>query len=227
MILKLAADDCSASPGRQSLERMTEVISIHPDNPEPRKIRRVAGIMREGGLIVYPTDSCYAFGFHMGDTAPVREIQRIRQTSRDHNFTLVCRDLAEIATYAKVENWCYRALKAHTPGPYTFILQATRDVPRRIQHGKRKTIGIRVPDHPVPQALLAEMGEPILSSTLLLPGDDLPLIDSDEIAARLKGEVVLVIDGGSCGVEPTTVVDLTGSYPVVLRHGKGGTEGFD
>jgi tRNA threonylcarbamoyl adenosine modification protein (Sua5/YciO/YrdC/YwlC family) len=162
----------------------------------------------------------------MGDRGPIREIQRIRQTDRSHNFTLVCRDLAEIATYAKVENWCYRALKAHTPGPYTFILRATRDVPRRLQHEKRKTIGIRVPDHPVPQALLAELGEPLMSSTLLLPGDDLPITDCEEMAVRLRGDVDVIVDAGSCGIEPTTVIDLTGSYPVVLRHGKGSAEDF-
>jgi tRNA threonylcarbamoyl adenosine modification protein (Sua5/YciO/YrdC/YwlC family) len=205
---------------------MTEIIDIHPVNPERRKIRRVAEVVRAGGLIVYPTDSCYAFGFHMGDRGPIREIQRIRQTDRSHNFTLVCRDLAEIATYAKVDNWCYRALKAHTPGPYTFILRATRDVPRRLQHEKRKTIGIRVPDHPVPQALLAELGEPLMSSTLLLPGDDLPITDCEEMAVRLRGDVDVIVDAGSCGIEPTTVIDLTGSYPVVLRHGKGSAEDF-
>jgi len=206
---------------------MAELIQIHPINPEPRKIRHVAEIIREGGLVVYPTDSCYAFGFHMGDKAPVKEIQRIRQTPRDHNFTLVCRDLAEIATYARVDNWCYRTLKAHTPGPFTFILVATRDVPRRLQHDKRKTIGIRVPDHPVAQALLAELNEPIMSSTLILPGDDLPMTDCDEIAARLKNDVDLVVDAGSCGIEPTTVVDLTGNYPVVLRKGKGDADNFE
>jgi tRNA threonylcarbamoyl adenosine modification protein (Sua5/YciO/YrdC/YwlC family) len=205
---------------------MTEIIDIHPVNPERRKIRRVAEVVRAGGLIVYPTDSCYAFGFHMGDRGPIREIQRIRQTDRSHNFTLVCRDLAEIATYAKVDNWCYRALKAHTPGPYTFILRATRDVPRRLQHEKRKTIGIRVPDHPVPQALLAELGEPLMSSTLLLPGDDLPITDCEEMAVRLRGDVDVIVDAGSCGIEPTTVIDLTGSYPLVLRHGKGSAEDF-
>lgn len=206
---------------------MTERIDIHPVNPQSRKLRHVAQVIRQGGLVVYPTDSCYAFGFHMGDRAPVKEIQRIRQTSRDHNFTLVCRDLSEISSYAKVENWCYRALKAHTPGPYTFILRATRDVPRRLQHDKRKTIGIRIPDHPVPLALLDELGEPLMSSTLLLPGDELPMTDTDEIAHRLRGDVDVIIDSGSCGVEPTTVVDLTGSYPVVLRHGKGTAEDFD
>lgn len=206
---------------------MAELLEIHPVNPEPRKIRRAAELIRGGSLVVYPTDSCYAFGFQMGDKAPVKEIQRIRQTPRDHNFTLVCRNLAEIATYARVDNWCYRALRAHTPGPYTFILVATRDVPRRLQHDKRKTIGIRIPDHPVPQALLAELNEPIMSSTLILPGDELPMTDCDEMAVRLKNDVDLILDAGSCGVEPTTVIDLTGHYPVILRRGKGAADAFE
>jgi len=205
---------------------MTELVEIHPVNPEPRRISRVVDAIRAGGLVVYPTDSCYAFGFHMGDKRPLLEIQRIRQTPRSHNFTLVCRDLAEIASYAKVDNWCYRTLKAHTPGPFTFILIATREVPRRLQNPRRKTIGIRVPDHPVPQAILAELGEPLMSSTLLLPGDDLPMTDADEMQQRLRGDVDLIIDAGSCGIEPTTVVDLTGDYPVLLRKGKGRVDDF-
>jgi tRNA threonylcarbamoyl adenosine modification protein (Sua5/YciO/YrdC/YwlC family) len=205
---------------------MTEQISIHSVNPEPRKLQRVADVIRRGGLVVYPTDSCYAFGFHMGDKAPIKEIQRIRQTDKKHNFTLVCRDLSEIAAYAKVDNWCYRSLKAHTPGPYTFILQATRDLPRRLQNEKRKTVGIRIPEHPITQALLEELGEPLMSSTLIMPGDELPMTDCDEMAQRLKGEVDLIVDGGSCGIEPTTVIDLTGSFPVILREGKGSTEDF-
>ena len=205
---------------------MTELVEIHPVNPEPRRINRVVDAIRAGGLVVYPTDSCYAFGFHMGDKRPIQEIQRIRQTPRSHNFTLVCRDLAEIASYAKVDNWCYRTLKAHTPGPFTFILIATREVPRRLQNPRRKTIGIRVPDHPVSQAILAELGEPLMSSTLLLPGDDLPMTDAGEMQQRLRGDVDLIIDAGSCGIEPTTVVDLTGDYPVLLREGKGRVEDF-
>ena len=205
---------------------MTEILDIHPVNPELRKISQAAAVIRRGGLVVYPTDSCYAFGFHMGDKAATREIQRIRQTPKAHNFTLVCRDLAEIATYARVENWCYRALKAHTPGPYTFILTATRTVPRRLQNPKRKTVGIRVPDHPVPQALLAELNEPLMSSSLKLPGEELPMTDIDEMFARLQGEVDLIIDSGSCGIMPTTVVYLTGEFPVVVREGKGGHQDF-
>jgi tRNA threonylcarbamoyl adenosine modification protein (Sua5/YciO/YrdC/YwlC family) len=205
---------------------MTELLEIHPVNPEPRRISRVVEELRAGKLVVYPTDSCYAFGFHMGDKNPIREIQRIRKTSRSHNFTLICRDLAEISTYAKVDNSCYRLLKAHTPGPYTFILQATRDMPRRLQNPRSKTIGIRVPDHPVPQAILAELGEPFMSSTLMLPGDELPMTDTDEMAHRLRGDVDLIIDAGSCGIEPTTVVDLTSGYPVLLREGKGKADDF-
>ncbi len=205
---------------------MAQLLEIHPVNPEPRRIRQAADVLRTGGLIVYPTDSCYALAFRIGDTAPIREIRRIRQTDKAHNFTLVCRDLSEIAAYAKVDNWQYRMLKAHTPGPYTFILQATRSVPRRLQHEKRKTIGIRIPDHPVPQALLAEMGEPFMSSSLILPGDELPMTDPAEMAVRLKADVELVIDSGSCGIQPTTVVDMTGEYPLILREGKGSTDDF-
>jgi tRNA threonylcarbamoyl adenosine modification protein (Sua5/YciO/YrdC/YwlC family) len=163
----------------------------------------------------------------MGDKAPIREIQRIRETPKTHNFTLVCRDLSEIATYARVGNWCYRVLKAHTPGPYTFILTATRTVPRRLQNPKRKTIGIRIPDHPVVQALLTELNEPIMSSSLILPGEELPMTDTDEMLERLDGEVEMIIASGSCGIEPTTIVDLTGDFPVVLRRGKGSDQNFN
>lgn len=200
---------------------MTQRFQVHPQNPQVRLIRQAVKIVTEGGLLVYPTDSCYAFGCHIGDREAAGRIQRIRQTGKDHNFTLVCRDLSEIATYARVDNWAYRLLKAHTPGPYTFILQATREVPRRLQNPRRQTIGIRVPAHPVPQALLAELGEPIMSSTLLLPDMDLPLSDPDEIFAALSGRVDLFLDSGNCGVEPSTVVDLTGGFPVVVRTGKG------
>ncbi len=205
---------------------MSQLLHVHPVNPERRLIRQAAEVLRGGGLIVYPTDSCYALGFHIGDKAPIREIRRIRQTDKAHNFTLVCQDLSDIATYANVDKWHYRMLKAHTPGPYTFILKATRSVPRRLQHQKRKTIGIRVPDHPVPQALLKEMGEPFMSSSLILPGDDQPMTDPEEMAQRLKNDVELVIASGSCGIEPTTVVEMTGEFPVVLREGKGAVEDF-
>jgi tRNA threonylcarbamoyl adenosine modification protein (Sua5/YciO/YrdC/YwlC family) len=200
--------------------------NLHPVNPERRLVRQAVDLLREGRLIVYPTDSCYAFGCQMGAGDAVGRIESIRHTDKHHNFTLVCRDLAEIASYARVADWVYRLLRAHTPGPYTFILPATRDVPRRLQNPRRRTIGIRIPDHPVPRALLGELGEPLMSSTMLLPGDDLPLTDADEICARIGALVDLVLDGGNCGVEPTTVVDLTGTHPEVLRVGRGDPAAF-
>lgn len=205
---------------------MSERVQIHPLNPQPRLVRHAAAALRAGGLIVYPTDSCYAFGCQMGARAAVERIERIRRTGKHHNFTLVCRDLAEIATFAWVEDWAYRLLRAHTPGPYTFILPATKLVPRRLQNPRRRTIGIRVPDHAVPRAILEELGEPIMSSTLLLPDQPLPLNDGDEMWQRLRGQVDLLLDGGSCGVEPTTVVDMTGNFPEVLRQGRGPTNRF-
>ena len=182
--------------------------------------------IQSGGLIAYPTDSSYAFGCHIGDRKAIDRIRRIRHTDKHHNFTLVCADLSEISIYARVDNWAYRLIKALTPGPYTFILQATRSMPRRLQHDKRKTIGIRVPDHPVPLALLEELGEPFMSSSLIMPGDEFPMTDPDEMAERLKNDVALVLDSGNCGIEPTTVVDMTGDFPKLLREGKGGTEDF-
>jgi tRNA threonylcarbamoyl adenosine modification protein (Sua5/YciO/YrdC/YwlC family) len=205
---------------------MTQRFNIHPDNPQRRLIQQSVEILRRDGLVVYPTDSCYAFGWHLGDHESAGRVQRIRGTGKDHNFTLMCRDLSEIATYAKVENWCYRLLRAHTPGPYTFILNATREVPRRLQNPKRQTIGIRVPAHPVPLALLEALGEPMMSSTLLLPGQPLPLSDPEEIASSLAGRIDLLIDSGSCGIEPTTVVDVTGDYPAVIRQGRGDSTAF-
>jgi tRNA threonylcarbamoyl adenosine modification protein (Sua5/YciO/YrdC/YwlC family) len=205
---------------------MTQRFNVHPANPQRRLIQQSVEILRRDGLIVYPTDSCYAFGWHLGDHESAGRLQRIRGTGKDHNFTLVCRDLSEIATYARVENWCYRLLRAHTPGPYTFILKATREVPRRLQNPKRQTIGIRVPAHPVPLALLEALGEPMMSSTLLLPGQDQPLSDPQEIAGALAGRIDLLIDSGSCGIEPTTVVDVTGDYPVIIRQGRGDSTAF-
>lgn len=200
---------------------MAQLFTIHPDNPQSRLIRQAAEIVRQGGVIVYPTDSCYALGCHLGDKDAMVRIRAIRQVDERHHFTLVCRDLAEISKYAKVDNWVYRLLKANTPGSYTFILQATKEVPRRLQHPKRATIGLRVPQHPVAHALLEELGEPLLSSTLSLPGDELPLNDAEEIRERLERQVDLILDCGPCGVEPTTVIDMTAEAPVLIRHGKG------
>ena len=200
---------------------MSQFFSIHPENPQPRLIKRAATIIRDGGIIVYPTDSCYALGCHIGDKAAMERIRAIRDIDERHHFALVCRDLSELATYARVDNRQFRLLKATTPGSYVFILEATRELPKRLQHPKRRTIGLRIPDHPVVAALLAELGEPILSSTLLLPGDELPQTDTQSIRERLEHQVDLILDGGFCGIEPTTVVDLTGPAPVVTRPGKG------
>jgi tRNA threonylcarbamoyl adenosine modification protein (Sua5/YciO/YrdC/YwlC family) len=203
---------------------MSQLLELHPKNPQLRLIRLAAEAVRAGGVIVYPTDSCYALGCALGEKAAMERIARIRQTDKDHHFTLVCRDLSEIARYARVENWQYRLLKAATPGPYTFILEATRVVPRRLQNPRRRTIGLRVPDHPVPLLLLAELGEPLMSSTLSLPGDPYPLTDAKEIYGRLRHQVEVVLDGGNCGLTPTTVVDLAGGAPVIVRVGKGALE---
>jgi tRNA threonylcarbamoyl adenosine modification protein (Sua5/YciO/YrdC/YwlC family) len=205
---------------------MAQYFVIHPDNPQHRLIRQSAEIVRRGGVIVYPTDSCYALGCHLGDKAAQERIRGIRRLEARHHFTLVCRDLSEISHYARVDNRVYRMLKATTPGSYTFILQATREVPRRLQDPRRNTIGLRVPDHRVVQELLAELDEPLLSSTLVLPSDELPLNDAQEIRARLEHRVELVLDGGSCGIEMTTVVDLTTEMPEVVRVGKGSLEPF-
>lgn len=205
---------------------MTQLFTVHPENPQARLIRQVADIVRGGGVIVYPTDSCYALGCHIGDKAAVERIRKIRQVGERHHLSLVCRDLAEISQYARVDNSQFRMIKATTPGSYTFILHATREVPKRLMHPSRRTIGLRVPDHRVAQALLAELREPLLSSTLLLPGDDLPLNDGEEIRDRLDREVDAVVDAGSCGIVPTTVVDLTGDAPVITRMGKGEPAAF-
>ena len=200
---------------------MAQYIAVHPDDPQPRLIRRAVEIVGDGGLMVYPTDSCYALGCHLGDKGAMERIRRIRQVDESHHFTLVCRDLSELGQYAIVDNIQYRSLKKSTPGSYTFILKASREVPKRLPNPKRNTIGVRVPDHKVVRALLEEMGEPILSSTLILPGDERPLNDMDEIRDRLQNDVEVILDGGSCGVDMTTVVDLTGDMPVIVRRGKG------
>lgn len=205
---------------------MSQFFSIHPENPQPRLIKRAAEIIRDGGIVVYPTDSCYALGCHIGDKAAMERIRSIRGIDDRHHLTLVCHDLSELATYARVDNRQFRLLKASTPGSYVFILEATRELPKRLQHSKRRTIGLRIPDHPVVNALLAELGEPILSSTLLLPGEEVPLTDAEEIRARLEHQVDLVLDGGSCGIEPSTVVDLTGAAPEIIRVGKGSLAPF-
>ncbi|HHH36113.1 MAG TPA: threonylcarbamoyl-AMP synthase [Gammaproteobacteria bacterium] len=198
-----------------------QYLRIHPDNPQQRLISQAVAVLRHGGVAAYPTDSSYALGCQLGDKAAVERIRRIRHLDADHNFTLMCQDLSELATYARVGNQAFRLLKALTPGPYTFILPASREVPRRLQHPRRKTIGLRVPDHPIAQALLESLGEPMLSVTLVLPGEDLPLTDPEEIRERLGKQLDVIIDGGYCGHEPTTVIDLTGETPEVLRRGRG------
>lgn len=206
---------------------MAQFFHIHPDNPQTRLVRQAVAIIRDGGVAVYPTDSSYALGCHIGDKIAMERIRAIRRVGDDHNFTLVCRDLSDIASYAQISNADYRILKANTPGAYTFILPATREVPRRLQHPKRKTIGLRIPEHAITQALLAELGEPLLSSTLILPGDDMPLNDPDEIRERLEHGVDLVIEGGPCDIHPTTVVALENGVATVLRRGKGDPRPFE
>ena len=200
---------------------MAQLFTIHPTHPQPRLIRQAADIVRAGGVIVYPTDSCYALGCHIGDKAAAERLRRIRQVDETHHFTLVCRDLSEIANFAKVDNTQYRLLKTATPGAYTFILEASREVPRRLAHPKRRTIGLRVPEHVIAHALLAELGEPLLSTTLLLPDVDETLNDAEEIRERLEHLVDLVIAGGPCGLTPTTVIDMTQGDPEVVRVGAG------
>ncbi|MGA7984307.1 MAG: L-threonylcarbamoyladenylate synthase [Burkholderiales bacterium] len=203
---------------------MAQYFQVHATHPQMRLMRQAAEILRRGGLIAYPTDSCYALGCHIGDAKALGRLRRVRLVDERHHLTLMCRDLSEISTYAIVGNAQYRLLKAATPGSYTFILRATRELPRRLLHAKRKTIGVRVPSHAVAHALLAELNEPMLSATLLLPGDAQPLSNAAEIRARLEHELDLVIDAGSCGVVPTTVIDLTGEEPLVVRKGRGALE---
>ena len=205
---------------------MSQYFEIHPDNPQRRLIAQAVAIIRKGGVIVYPTDSCYALGCHVGDKAAMERIARIRRVDKDHNFTLVCRDLSDIATYAHVDNKAYRLLKSLTPAPYTFILRATSEVPRRLQNPKRRTIGIRVPDHPVCQALLDDLGEPLVSSTLILPGQDEPESDPEAIRTKLEKQVDLIIDGGACGQEPTTVLAIGDDGEVDVRRAGLGSLAF-
>jgi len=204
---------------------MAQFFTVHPENPQPRLIRSAVDIVRGGGVIAYPTDSCYALGCHIGDKAAMERIRRIRNVDERHHLTLVCRELSEIGQFAKVDNIQYRLIKANTPGSYTFILRATRDVPRRLLH-PRHTIGVRIPDHPVPLALLDELKEPLLSSTLILPDHGQPMNDAEEIRMRLEHMVDAVIDAGPCGIAPTTVIDLSGDAPVLLREGKGDIRPF-
>ena len=203
---------------------MAQFFSIHPIDPQPRLITRAAEIVRDGGVIAYPTDSCYALGCRIGDKDAMVRMRRIRGMDEERHLTLMCRDLTQIGAYANVDNARFRLLKKLTPGSYTFILPASREVPRRLLHPRRRTIGVRVPDHPVAQALLAELGEPLLSATLVLPGDEHPLNDGEEIRSRLERQIEAVLDSGACGIEPSTVVDMTGPVPEIVRIGKGAVE---
>lgn len=200
---------------------MSQFFQIHPENPQPRLIQQAVEIIRAGGVVIYPTDSCYALGCHLGDKAAVDRIRRIRQVDDKHHFTLMCRDLSDLATYAKVDNQQFRLLKSITPGPYTVLLEATKEVPKRLWHPKKQTIGLRVPNHPVVQALLAALGEPLLTSTLLVPGEIEPPYDPYEIRSVLEHQVDLIIDGGYCGTEPTTVIDLSTEEMQIVRQGLG------
>ena len=205
---------------------MARYLSIHPEDPQPRFLAQAAEVVRAGGVVVLPTDSCYSLGCRLGDKDAVERIRRIRGLDDRHHLTLMCRDLSEIAQFARVDNAQYRLLKATTPGSYVFILEGTRELPRRVLHPKRKTIGLRVPEHKVALALLEELGEPLLTSTLLLPDDEAPLTEGWEIQNRLDDHVDLILDGGYCGTIPTTVIDLTGLPPTLVRAGRGPLEPF-
>ncbi len=211
---------------RFRLENMSQFFVIHPDNPQPRLIKQAAALLRDGAVVVYPTDSGYALGCHLDDKEAVQRIRQIRGMDEKHLMTLVCRDLSELSRYARVDNAQFRLLKNNTPGSYTFILEATKEVPRRLQHPKRSTVGLRIPDHPVALALLQELNEPLLSSTLILPDANYPLTDIDEIREHLESKVDLIIEGGAVGIESTTVLDLTDAAPVLLRRGKGEVSHF-
>lgn len=206
---------------------MSQYFEIHPDNPQLRLIHQAVQIIHDGGVVVYPTDSSYAIGCHLGDKSAMERIRQIRRVDDKHYFTLVCSDLSEISTYARVSNADYRMLKSLTPGAYTFLLKATHEVPRRLMHPKRRMIGIRIIDNPIVQALLNELGQPIMSSTLILPGNDMPETDAEHIRDKLQNQVDLIIDGGYCGLEPTTVIDMVENPPVLVRQGKGTDHGLD
>ncbi len=206
---------------------MAQFFSIHPENPQQRLVDQAVAILQRGGLIAYPTDSAYALGCHIGDKLALDRIRAIRKLDKEHNFTLMCRDLSELANYARVNNSAFRLIKSKTPGAYTFILDATSEVPRRLQHPKRKTLGMRVPDNNIALAIMERLGEPLMTSSLILPGDDMPLTDPYDIRDTLEHHLDLVIDGGYCGMEPTTVIDLTGEEPNLLRKGCGPYEEFE
>lgn len=206
---------------------MSQFFEIHPENPQKRLIHQAVDIIHNGGVVAYPTDSSYAIGCHLGDKAAMERIRRIRQVDDKHHFTLVCSDLSEIATYAKVTNADYRMLKSLTPGPYTFLLKATHEVPRRLMHPKRRMIGIRVVEDPIVRDLLDELGQPIMSSTLIMPGSDMPETDAHEIREKLEHELDLIIDGGNCGFETTTVINMVENPPLIVRQGKGVDHGLD
>lgn len=205
---------------------MSRYLRVHPDNPQPRLIQQAVGIVREGGMIVYPTDSSYALGCHLGDKAALERIRKLRRLDTGHDLTLVCRDLSEIAIYAKIDNRAYRLLRALTPGPYTFVLRATHEVPRRLQHPRKKTIGIRIPDNRIALALLEGLGEPMMSTTMRLPGEEFPLSEGWDIQELLEHQLDAVVDGGACGLDPTTVIDMVADPPEVRRKGLGDTSLF-
>jgi tRNA threonylcarbamoyl adenosine modification protein (Sua5/YciO/YrdC/YwlC family) len=205
---------------------MAQYFSLHPDNPQPRMLAKAAEVVREGGLIAFPTDSCYSLGCHLGDKEALDRLRAIRGVDDRHHMTLMCRDLSDIAHFARVDNAQYRLLKAATPGSYVFILEGTKELPRRVMHPKRKTIGLRIPDHAGALALLAELGEPMLTATLQLPGDEAPLTEGWEIQERLDDHLALILDGGHCGTEPTTVIDLSGGQPELVRAGRGSLAPF-
>jgi tRNA threonylcarbamoyl adenosine modification protein (Sua5/YciO/YrdC/YwlC family) len=212
------------APGTAQQGMTSAYFELHPVTPQLRSIRQAVEIVRRGGVIAYPTDSCYALGCHINDKNALERVRAIRAADRHHHFTLVCANLNDVGRYARLDTWQFRLLKACTPGPYTFLLHATRETPRRLQHERRRTIGVRIPDHPVPHLLLMELGEPLMSSTLILPGDPQPLTHGVDIQQRLQNSIDAVLDGGDCGLEPTTVVDLSTSPPTVVREGKGSLE---
>ncbi len=206
---------------------MGVVLEVHPKNPQPRAIAKAAAVLRAGGVVAYPTDSCYALGAALGSRDALERMRDIRQCDKHHFFTLVCRSLAEASRYARIDNQQFRILRAHTPGPYTFVLLAGREVPRQVFNTKQRTLGIRLPDHPCVQALLTELDGPMISTTLYLPGDELPITEGSEVADRVGKQVDAVLDAGHCGIEPTTVVDLAEGYPQILRRGKGDCRAFE